>query len=86
MSFARQKESVILEQLNDLISRDLLVVQEGPQSLVRDLESDKITIQQSIRLVLKDKEYIEKLEIENRALKESIQAIREAVRTQVSAE
>lgn len=76
---ARQTENLILEQLNDLVSRGLLVVERGPMSLVHSQDKDKIEVRQSCRLILKDKEYIEKLEAENKLLHEKIQAIDSAL-------
>lgn len=73
----KQKDNIILEQLNDLISRDLLIVEETQPVLVRDFESNKITLRQSVRLVLKDKEYIEKLERENKELKDTLTKMNE---------
>lgn len=72
----RQKEIEILSQLNDFISRDLIVVEEGPTTMVRDPLSSKIEIRTSVRLVLKDKEYIEELERENKELKELIEKLK----------
>lgn len=72
-------ENLILEQLNDLISRNLLVVELGPISLVQTMDSTKVEIKRSVRLVLKDKEYIEKLELENATLIEKLELIRESL-------
>tara|TARA_R110001606_G_scaffold340750_1_gene489027 strand:- start:2542 stop:2859 length:318 start_codon:yes stop_codon:yes gene_type:complete len=59
---AKHKESLILEQLNELISRDLLVVEETEMMLIRHQGSNEIEMSQKVRLVLKDQEYIESLE------------------------
>tara|TARA_R110000851_G_scaffold261755_2_gene414288 strand:+ start:209 stop:526 length:318 start_codon:yes stop_codon:yes gene_type:complete len=59
---AKHKELLILEQLNELISRDLLVVEETQMMLVRHQDSNDIGMSQKVRLVLKDQEYIESLE------------------------
>ena len=66
----QQKEDIILEQLNELVSRGLLVVESTRPVLVQDSRFDlnapyKITLQQKVKLVLKDQEYIKKLEKEN---------------------
>ena len=76
----RQKENLILAQLNDFISRGLLVIEQGPMSLVRALDSDKIELRQEIKLTLKDKEYIQKLEAENAELKKSLEFIKNMLR------
>lgn len=71
----KKNEELILEQLNDFVRRGLISIECGPMSLVRDLDQDKISISQTVRLVLKDKEYIEKLELENSQLKELVREI-----------
>lgn len=71
----RQTEELILEQLNDFVSRDLISIQTGPWSFVQSSTNDKIEIKRTVRLVLKDKEYIEKLELENSQLKELVREI-----------
>lgn len=82
--YHNNKEAYILEQLNELISRGLLVICETQPIIVRDQYSDKIEIRQSIKLLLKDQEYIVKLETENAQLKVRLQNIEEVinVRTQ----
>lgn len=72
-----QTEALILEQLNDLVSRGLLVIESSQPILVRDMSNNKIKISQSVRLTLKDKEYIETLEVENRRLKDILSKIQE---------
>jgi fructose-1,6-bisphosphatase/inositol monophosphatase family enzyme len=59
---AKHKESLILDQLNELISRDLLVIEETEMMLMRSQDSNEISMSQKVRLVLKDQEYIESLE------------------------
>lgn len=75
----RQKDSYILESLNELISRGLLEVHETQPVLVRESDSMKITLKQSVKLVLKDQEYIEKLEKENQELKEKLKNIKQSI-------
>lgn len=60
----RQKELYIFRQLKELINRGLLVVNEGETVLTRNLENSAIEYSQTIELVLKDQEYIERLEKE----------------------
>jgi hypothetical protein len=71
---AKQTEHLILEQLNDFVSRGLLVIELGPMSFYRDVTTPDYTlkISQSVKLVLKDKEYIEKLEAKNKELNEIV--------------
>jgi hypothetical protein len=80
---AKQTESLILEQLNDFISRGLICVEQvGPTfvQVVNPLNSrNTVSIQQSVRLVLKDKEYVEKLEKENKELRDILAKLRSAM-------
>lgn len=73
---ALQTEKAIFEQLQELISRDLLVVEARGVELYQDMTSDKIKIGQNIRLKLKDQEYIEKLETELEEYKKIITTLR----------
>lgn len=73
----KQKEELLLQQLNWLVSRGLLIIEEGPMSLVTTPGSYDIQLKQTVELVVKDKEYIEKLEKENNTLKLRLLEIRE---------
>lgn len=64
-----QKDNIILNQLSDLVSRGLLVVEETQPVLVKEDHSANIILKQQVRLTLKNIEYIEKLEKENSELK-----------------
>lgn len=75
---AVQTEQVLLEQLNEFIKRDLIVIQKGPTSLVFDENSHAVRLQQPVRLVLKDQEYIEKLENRVSELEAIISKIKES--------
>jgi hypothetical protein len=59
---AKATEASILEQLNDFISRGLIEVQTTNLQLVQSADYGKIEIRHAVKLVLKDKEYIEQLE------------------------
>lgn len=74
---SRQKEQIILDQLGDLVTRGLLVVEEGPYQLLREesVSGTKLRYCQQIRLVLKDREYIENIERENKDLRARLDAI-----------
>jgi DNA-binding HxlR family transcriptional regulator len=76
---AKATETTILEQLNDFVSRGLIELKMGPQVITQDMYSNKLNIGQTVSLVLKDKEYIEKLETENKQLKELIKKMKEVV-------
>lgn len=80
---ASKTQSCILDQLNDFISRGLIEIQMGPMTFVHsdDFASNKneVRIAQSCKLVLKDREYIEKLESENKELREVLMRLRAAM-------
>jgi hypothetical protein len=67
-SVHRATEVKILEQLGDLVSKGLLEVEYGPYTLTQD-SIHQVSVHQMISLKLKDKEYIESLEAEVKALK-----------------
>ena len=77
---SKHREEIILEQLNELISRNLLVIELTQMTLTQDYESDKLKVSQGVRLVLKDQEYIEKLEKENSELKLKLETIRDSLK------
>lgn len=77
---SQQKENLLLEQLNDLVSRDLIVIEQTQPVLVQDSDSNKLIFRQAIKLTLKDKEYILKLEEENKQLKETLDIIKEKLK------
>lgn len=67
---AMQRDAQLMKQLNWLLSRGLLTVRtSGGKMLWRDLTSGQLSYAEEIELVLKDAEYIEKLEAENKELK-----------------
>lgn len=80
LEIAKQKEALLLKQLNWLISRGLLVIEEGPMQVLRRVDSDTIELQQEIELKVKDAEYIEKLELENADLRKKVEAIEAAIK------
>lgn len=73
----RQTEASILSQLNELISRGLLIVESHGPIFVQDHLSAKLLVKTSVVLKLKDKEYIESLERQNTELRELISKLRE---------
>jgi hypothetical protein len=80
---AKQKENLILESLGDLITRGLLVIEETQPVLTGGWSPNEdkyeVKLEQKIRIVLKDKEYIEKLEKENADYKERLETMRIAL-------
>lgn len=77
----RQKDNLILEQLGDLVSKGLLICEEGPMSIYQDMSKPghHYNLAQEVRFVLKDKEYITKLETENKELRETIERIKKVL-------
>jgi hypothetical protein len=75
---AAQTEKTILDQLGVLVSEGLLVLEKGPQRIVQEANHNGFKLMQDIRLVLKDKEYLAKLEAENAKLKSQIATLKEA--------
>lgn len=77
---AKKKESIILEQLGDLVKKGLLIIEESQPMIVKTREAgeEKFEMRFMIRLVLKDKDYISKLERENTFLRDKINAIESA--------
>ena len=79
---SKSVQEEILGQLNYLVNRGLLEVQYGDLVLTNDATTNNVQVQRSVNLVLKDKEYVERLERENdkligenQRLKEMIQAM-----------
>lgn len=78
---AKAKDSAILAQLNEFISRGLIIVEEGETMLSRQQGSDEIYATQSIVLKLKDQEYIERLENENKLLRVTLDSVSDLLKT-----
>ncbi len=76
----RQKEDIILDQLGDLLTRGLLMWEETRPVITKEFDSNVLTVRSAGRLVLRDREYIEKLEAENAALKEQLFAIKDGIK------
>jgi hypothetical protein len=73
---SEQTEISIMSQLNDFISRGLIEIKKGPSSFVQHIDRADVEYRQTVELVLKDKQYIEQLEDENKKLRELIGQIR----------
>lgn len=70
---AKETESLILAQLNEHISRGLIVIEQTQPQLVSHADNpNKIEIRMSVRLKLKEQEYIESLE---KNLKVAVEAL-----------
>lgn len=81
---SKQKERLILDSLGDLINKGLLVVEETNPVLVGGwaewTNKYEVRLEQQVRVVLKDKEYIEQLEKENNELKNKLDSINNAIK------
>jgi hypothetical protein len=76
----KAREESILSQLNDFISRELIEVRIMGTQFVRIPDSAAIEYREVVELVLKDKEYIEKLEKENAELKSYVEEIKKLLK------
>lgn len=78
----KQKEAIISEQLCELIKRDLIVIEETQPVVIRTEgpNGPEFKLQQSVRLVPKEFDYIKKLEAENKELKEILTGLQDAIR------
>jgi hypothetical protein len=74
------REKSIVSQLNDFISRGLIDIQIKGQQFVMAHDSPTVEYREVVELVLKDKEYIEKLEKENTELKVCVEEIRKLLK------
>ena len=73
---AKETESLILAQLNEHISRGLIVIEQTQPQFVSHVDNpNKIEIRMSVRLKLKEQEYIERLERDNKNLKDALEGI-----------
>jgi len=71
-SLSEQKEKILLDQLEELVSRGLICVEETQPVLVETIAGPrKYVLKQAVRFILKDQEYIEELEEENRVLRKN---------------
>jgi len=61
VELAKMAESKLMDQLNWLVIRGILVIESTQPVLVMD-DDNKITMSQTVELCVKDKEYIERLE------------------------
>lgn len=69
----QQTEASLQEQLGWLIDRKILLVEYGPAALFEDnMSPHRYRYARTVKLAVRDKEYIEKLEEEILVLKETI--------------
>lgn len=65
---AKARDAAIVEQLNEFISRGLIVIEDRGLSFMRTPLNDSIEVRTQVVLKLKDQGYIEKLEKENKEM------------------
>lgn len=68
---AKEKEQSVLEQLRWFVDRGLLVIEETQPTLVQKKDGS-FSIEQTVTLVSKEKDYIEKLEKDNALLNQTL--------------
>ena len=78
-----QSQKIILEQLGDLVKRGLLVVHSDGPVLAQEMDpyspSHKFKLMGAVRLELKDQGYIQKLELENKEMRELLEKMQALV-------
>ena len=79
---AEKEQERILDQLNELVSRGLLVIERQQPTLVTQMRNHndaktRIDVMMAVKLILKDQEYIEQLERENAEMKDALMKIKE---------
>jgi len=77
----RQKDEYLKKALNELVSRDLIVIEQTEPVLIEVKlpgGGTEIRLEQAIRLVPKEFEYIKKLEATNARLRDAIKMAVEA--------
>jgi len=74
----KQQEELLLTSIKDLVTSGLLIIEKTPLQIFQSPDSDgyKLEFKEGIRLVVKDKDYIKKLETENKELKEKLDKIK----------
>ena len=77
MEVAKRKDSIILEQLNDLIKDGLLVVEQDEMQLIQDELTGQIKYAQHIRLRLRYQEAYDQMKKERDEAVATLQVIRE---------
>jgi hypothetical protein len=79
----QQSQQIILDQLGDLVKKGLLVVHSDGPMLAREIDpssdSYKFKLVGSVRLELKDQGYIQKLEQENKEMRELLEQMQALV-------
>ncbi len=75
-----QKESIVLEQLNELIKSNVLIVEQSEATLVQHPDRHEVTLAQSVRLTFRGAEALKELREENDRLKAKLAEIRAQVK------
>lgn len=78
---AKATEAHILEQLNDFVSRGLIVIEQMGPTFVQEPTDSRIVVRTAVRLRLKDREYIEKLEKQNAEFRETFAKLSQVIGT-----
>lgn len=75
---AKATEACILAQLNDFIKRGLIDIEATQPTFVMDALTNEVQVRRTVKLHLRDKAYIERLEKENAELKQFKETIKAA--------
>ncbi len=71
----KKKESVVIEQLSELVSRGLIRIEEREPVIIE--ENGKIRITQKVKLVSRHQEYITELENEIEVLRDQVNRLKD---------
>lgn len=76
-TFWSKKDSLIFSQIVELINDNVLTISETMPVIVREENSDKVTMQQAIKLSFRGREILDSLKKENKLLRDEIDQLRE---------
>lgn len=71
----------VLDGLNELLDRDILVIKKGEGKLFLDEASDKILFKNEIKLELNAQDYINRVELENDKLVGENKRLKDIIKT-----
>ncbi len=76
-----QTIQTVLDGLNELLDRDILVIKKGEGKLFLDEASDKILFKNEIKLELNAQDYINRVELENDKLVGENKRLKDIIKT-----
>lgn len=75
------QENALTADLNRLVKEGLLTIEQSVPVIVREPMSTTIRVMGSVRLVLREQEYIERLERENKELRDIIDGVKTSLKS-----